>query len=222
MPHILKDHSATPPRCDRDSGHDPRIVLALQLLENEVGLRVDQAARKVNLSGSRLRHLLREELGIPPHLYVKQRRLFRARELLQKTFLSVGEGWIGTVRVLLLAPHVRNALRGKRYGQVFACQANGAQLPVPCRAVLHSRHGTTRNGWVRALCAVPNEQDDRCCPYDYTASPVRPPRPSGGEWFAVHSVPTLGLGISISCRLGRVTHFETQVVDCSSVVTGRS
>lgn len=72
------------------SKHDPRVRIALQLLESDIaGIGLEQAAHAVNLSPSRLRHLIRAELGISPHRYLKERRLLLARELLQKTFLSV-------------------------------------------------------------------------------------------------------------------------------------
>lgn len=71
--------------------HDARTVVALQLLESEEGLQLEEVARRVNLSGSRLRHVLREELGISPLRYRKQCRLLRARELVGSTFLTVKE-----------------------------------------------------------------------------------------------------------------------------------
>lgn len=70
---------------------DSRVVAALQLLEGQCGLPLKQAALTVNLSESRLRHLLREALGTAPHRYLKHRRLLRARELSESTFLSVKE-----------------------------------------------------------------------------------------------------------------------------------
>lgn len=71
---------------------DPRVIAALQALESTgTAAGLDQAARAVNLSVSRLRHLIRAELGIPPHRYVKECRLLHARELLENTFLTVKE-----------------------------------------------------------------------------------------------------------------------------------
>jgi len=71
---------------------DPRVRVALEFLVGSASPRsLAEAARIVNLSGSRLRHLIREEIGIPLHIYVKGVRLCRARELVQGTFLSVKE-----------------------------------------------------------------------------------------------------------------------------------
>ncbi len=76
----------------RNKKRDPRVVTAMQILDStgtQTGL--EGAARAVNLSASRLRHLIREELGMPPHRYIKNRRLLHARKLLESTFLSVKE-----------------------------------------------------------------------------------------------------------------------------------
>ncbi len=70
---------------DRDS----RINAALRLLEDKDTLRLEQAARIVNLSESRLRHLLRNALGISPRRYLKRRRLLLALELVGNTFLTI-------------------------------------------------------------------------------------------------------------------------------------
>lgn len=70
---------------------DPRVTVALRLLENEPHLRLEEVAREVNLSGSRLRHLMRAELGVPVHRYLKRQRLIRARKLVESTFLTVKE-----------------------------------------------------------------------------------------------------------------------------------
>jgi transcriptional regulator GlxA family with amidase domain len=74
-----------------DCAHDPRITTVLRLLVSADGIRLEEAARKVNLSVSRLRHLVREELGVPPHRYLKEFRLRYARQLAENTFLSVKE-----------------------------------------------------------------------------------------------------------------------------------
>ena len=75
-----------------DLERDPRVRAALQLLVGATNpLPVEEAAQIVNLSVSRLRHLIRQELGVPLHLYVKRLRLCRARELVAGTFLSMKE-----------------------------------------------------------------------------------------------------------------------------------
>jgi AraC family transcriptional regulator of arabinose operon len=71
---------------------DPRVRAALRLFVGTAGrLPVEEVARVVNLSESRLRHLIREEIGIPVRHYVKKVRLSRARKLVEGTFLSVKE-----------------------------------------------------------------------------------------------------------------------------------
>ncbi len=91
MPRILKSFLDVRHHSPTYCGHDPRITVALRLLNSESGLSLEQIARKVNLSDSRLRHVIREELGVAPHRYVKQLRLRRARALVVRTFLSVKE-----------------------------------------------------------------------------------------------------------------------------------
>ncbi|MBA3912665.1 MAG: AraC family transcriptional regulator [Acidobacteriales bacterium] len=69
-----------------------RLSRALLLLENTPGsIQLDEAARAVNLSSSRLRHLVRERLGISPSRYIKHVKLQRAKELLATTELSIKE-----------------------------------------------------------------------------------------------------------------------------------
>jgi len=71
---------------------DPRVRAVLELLVRSGSTpSLQEAARIVNLSGSRLRHLVRQEIGVSPHVYVKQVRLRHARELIEESFLSVKE-----------------------------------------------------------------------------------------------------------------------------------
>ena len=71
---------------------DPRISRALRLLSGPPGqMPLADVARELNLSSSRLRHILRDATGVSPSRYVKQQRLMRAKELLENTFLSVKE-----------------------------------------------------------------------------------------------------------------------------------
>lgn len=53
-------------------------------------LSVRAIADSVRLSPSRLSHLFKQELGLPPARYVELRRMGRARALLESTSLSVG------------------------------------------------------------------------------------------------------------------------------------
>jgi transcriptional regulator GlxA family with amidase domain len=54
-------------------------------------LSLDELARSLNLSASRLRHLFKSELGISPHRHLKAQRLQKAKELLETTFLNIEE-----------------------------------------------------------------------------------------------------------------------------------
>ncbi|MBA3914883.1 MAG: helix-turn-helix transcriptional regulator [Acidobacteriales bacterium] len=75
-----------------NSGADPRIAVALGFLSGPTSsLPLVDAARELNLSSSRLRHLLRKATGVSANRYVKRQRLLQARELLEATFLSVKE-----------------------------------------------------------------------------------------------------------------------------------
>jgi AraC family transcriptional regulator of arabinose operon len=72
---------------------DARIARILTLIEAAPGMLspVDDLARGVNLSPSRLRHLFREEVSISLGAYVRAQRLRLAEHLLRSTFLSVKE-----------------------------------------------------------------------------------------------------------------------------------
>ena len=54
-------------------------------------LALDEVARSVNLSPSRLRCLFKSETGMPPTQYLKHLRMQEARELAESTFLNVKE-----------------------------------------------------------------------------------------------------------------------------------
>ena len=74
------------------SAEDSRVrsVLELMLSGDQSGkVPLEELAIAVNISESRLRHLFREEVGVPPARYLKLRRLEKARVLLRSSFLSV-------------------------------------------------------------------------------------------------------------------------------------
>jgi len=52
---------------------------------------LEELARRVNLSPSRLSHLFVEELGVTPRAYAERLRIDRARQLLEHTGLSIRE-----------------------------------------------------------------------------------------------------------------------------------
>jgi AraC family transcriptional regulator of arabinose operon len=70
---------------------DPRIQLALELLQQNHPRQSAEVAMAVNLSASRFRHLFKEELGVSPHHYLVYARLLQARNLLENSFLRVKE-----------------------------------------------------------------------------------------------------------------------------------
>lgn len=52
---------------------------------------INELAKSLNLSESRLRHLFKKETGVSPIQYLKAQRIESARKLLETTFLSVKE-----------------------------------------------------------------------------------------------------------------------------------
>lgn len=70
---------------------DSRVLQALKIIHSGLSLHLDaeKVARTLNLSSSRLRHLLKRDLGIPFGQYVKRARMDRAREILETSHLSV-------------------------------------------------------------------------------------------------------------------------------------
>jgi AraC family transcriptional regulator of arabinose operon len=72
---------------------DPRIDWAVAEIGRRMGdgVTIADLARAVNLSQSRFAHLFREQMGKSPSRYLRQRRLERAKLLLESTFLSIKE-----------------------------------------------------------------------------------------------------------------------------------
>ncbi len=72
---------------------DRRIEVVVSNLESRISKpwEIGELARMVNLSGSRLRHLFKQETGKTPAQYLKHLRLERAELLLRTTFLTVKE-----------------------------------------------------------------------------------------------------------------------------------
>jgi AraC-like DNA-binding protein len=72
------------------SVRDPRTLRAIALLrESFCSPSFKDIAETLNLSPSRLRHLIKADVGLSPEQYVKHLRMEKAKELLQSTFLSV-------------------------------------------------------------------------------------------------------------------------------------
>lgn len=72
---------------------DARVVKAISLISADLSkpIPLGELARTVNLSASRLNCLFKTSVGITIPRYVRERRLSRAKELLETTFLSVKE-----------------------------------------------------------------------------------------------------------------------------------
>jgi two-component system response regulator YesN len=72
---------------------DRRVQKVVDYMKANLGqeLELDEVARSVNLSPSRLRCVFKTETGMPPTQYLKQLRMEEARELAQNTFLNVKE-----------------------------------------------------------------------------------------------------------------------------------
>jgi len=72
---------------------DARVVAALEHLSHNLHRRVsvDELARAVHLSPSRLAHLFSQETGVTPRDYAERQRLGRAKQLLEVTLLPVNE-----------------------------------------------------------------------------------------------------------------------------------
>ena len=74
-------------------GIDERITWTVSQIDKRLAdpLDVTDLATSVNLSPSRFAFLFRRDMGMSPARFVRARRLDRARELLETTFLSVKE-----------------------------------------------------------------------------------------------------------------------------------
>ena len=72
---------------------DARIARTLALIEAHLDERwtIQRFAASTGLSPSRFMHLFRHVMGMSPGQYLQERRMVRARALLERTFLSVGE-----------------------------------------------------------------------------------------------------------------------------------
>lgn len=71
---------------------DRRIHLVTRTMQTDPTWSLDKLnsfAASMNLSVSRLRHVFKEECGVPPSRYWKLLQLRRARSLLEESFLSV-------------------------------------------------------------------------------------------------------------------------------------
>lgn len=81
-----------------DSAHDQttrdeRVRRAVDLMAEKLRepFSLEEMARTCGISSSRLAHLFREQIGVPPQQYLGDLRLQRAAQLLRSTGLTVGE-----------------------------------------------------------------------------------------------------------------------------------
>jgi AraC-like DNA-binding protein len=72
---------------------DERIARTVALIDARLNEKwsIDTLAALVGLSPSRFMHLFRETMGMSPGRYIQERRMVRARTLLERSFMSVGE-----------------------------------------------------------------------------------------------------------------------------------
>ena len=72
---------------------DQRVETIIRLMQADFcrKLSLDEMARAVNLSPSRLRHLFKEETALTPAQYLRRVRMQRADSLLAGTFMRVKE-----------------------------------------------------------------------------------------------------------------------------------
>jgi len=77
----------------RMAGYDPRIRAAIDFATENLAepISVERLAAEASLSPSRFAHLFREQVGQSPQQFVEQRRLLRARQLLERTAMRVYE-----------------------------------------------------------------------------------------------------------------------------------
>ncbi|MBA3915067.1 MAG: AraC family transcriptional regulator [Acidobacteriales bacterium] len=70
--------------------HSSRVIYALQLLQRASSENpIEEVARAINVSSSRLRHLVKQETGISPTQFIKESRLRCAKKLLVSSTLLV-------------------------------------------------------------------------------------------------------------------------------------
>ncbi len=65
------------------------MAVAIEFLSASPDTELAEVAKLLNLSKSRLRHLMKVEVGLPPGKYMKAKKMQEARRLLECTFLAV-------------------------------------------------------------------------------------------------------------------------------------
>lgn len=68
-----------------------RLVKVLEAFDSKPFLKVSEAAQIAGFSSAQFRHLFQQWIGLPPQQYLHQRRMKRARELLESSDFPIGE-----------------------------------------------------------------------------------------------------------------------------------
>jgi len=87
-------HATSQKHPARPSHLDPRVAFALAFIDRHLAnpqLKVEQIARQVHLTPSRVRQLMHQNLHISLKQYILEKRMVHARGLLRSSFLSVKE-----------------------------------------------------------------------------------------------------------------------------------
>ena len=72
---------------------DPRVLKVVDHIEANphLHLQLEQLAKSMNMSSSRLRHIFTAEVGVSPKQYLRTIRLELAKHLVENTYLNVKE-----------------------------------------------------------------------------------------------------------------------------------
>lgn len=72
---------------------DPRVLKVVDHIESNphLHLQLEQLAKSMNMSSSRLRHIFTAEVGVSPKQYLRTIRLELAKHLVESTYLNVKE-----------------------------------------------------------------------------------------------------------------------------------
>lgn len=93
--HLLSYYAALPLKLERPTGglQEARLRRVLDFIEAHLGENTSlrQLAELVHLSSDHFATLFRHSVGMPPHRYVLERRIVRAKELLAEGRLSLAE-----------------------------------------------------------------------------------------------------------------------------------
>lgn len=72
---------------------DPRVLKVVDFIEANphLHLQLEQLAKAMNMSSSRLRHIFTAQVGVSPKQYLRTIRLELAKHLVENTYLNVKE-----------------------------------------------------------------------------------------------------------------------------------